>query len=149
MSLRRPTVAHLLFIIKISPFCDVAQTSDCGISFIGPFCDVAQTFDCGISFISHLCGVAQTPDCGMSFICLPFEASLQTPDRFSVICFTFQVVQPLYYWSEHHYFCSWRIHACICYIFCPNCLASTFKVLTWLVDLARSWWRRSHGWRVR
>ena len=26
------------------------------------------------------------PDCGMSFICLPFEASLQTPDRFSFIC---------------------------------------------------------------
>ena len=40
----------------------------------------------------------------MNFICLPFEASLQTPDRFSVICFTYQVVQKLYYWDEHHYF---------------------------------------------
>ena len=29
----------------------------------------------------------------MIFICLPFEASLQTPDRFSVICFTYHVVQ--------------------------------------------------------
>ena len=33
MSLRCPTVAHLLFTFEISPFCDVAQTSDCGISF--------------------------------------------------------------------------------------------------------------------
>ena len=32
MSLRRPTVASLLFII--SPFRDVAQTSDCGIAVI-------------------------------------------------------------------------------------------------------------------
>ena len=31
----------------------------------------------------------------MNFICLPFEASLQTPDRFSVICFTYHVVQIL------------------------------------------------------
>ena len=30
MSLRRPNVAHLLFTFEISPFCDVAQTSDCG-----------------------------------------------------------------------------------------------------------------------
>ena len=30
MSLRRPTVAHLLYTFDISPFCDVAQTSDCG-----------------------------------------------------------------------------------------------------------------------
>ena len=31
MSLRRPTVALLLFTFDISPLCDVAQTSDCGI----------------------------------------------------------------------------------------------------------------------
>ena len=34
MSLKRPTVARLLFTYNISPFCDVAQTSDCGISVI-------------------------------------------------------------------------------------------------------------------
>ena len=28
----------------------------------------------------------------MSFVCLPFEASLQTPDRFSVIYFTRQTL---------------------------------------------------------
>ena len=29
------------------------------------------------------------------------------------------------------------LHVYICYTLCPNCLASTFIVLTWLVDLAR------------
>ena len=33
MSLRRPTVALLLFTFNESPFCDVAQTPDSGISF--------------------------------------------------------------------------------------------------------------------
>ena len=33
MSLRRPTEALLLFTLNKSPFCDVAQMSDCGISF--------------------------------------------------------------------------------------------------------------------
>ena len=33
MSLRCPTVALLYFTFNESPFCDVAQTSDCGISF--------------------------------------------------------------------------------------------------------------------
>ena len=47
------------------------------------------------------------------------------------------------YWPAHVQ------HVCICYILCPNCLASTFIVLTWLVDLARCWRRRSYGWRVR
>ena len=159
MSHRRPTVACLLFNYHISPFCDVAQTSDCGIVvfyfsikalsvmsprrptvaflfkpllwcrpdvrlwhfFSSPFCDVALTSDCGISlqalsvmsprrptvaflfkpflwrrpdvrlryfFLSPLCGVAKTPDCGIFFfiiICSPFGASLQTPDRFPFI----------------------------------------------------------------
>ena len=35
------------------------------------------------------------------------------PIGFSVICFTYQVVQKYYYWIEHHYFCSWCIRACI------------------------------------
>ena len=66
MSLRCPTVADLLFTFVIGPVCDVAQTSDGGISFkalsvmslrrptvvflLSPLCDVAQTSDCGISF---------------------------------------------------------------------------------------------------
>ena len=53
MSLRRLTVALLLFTFDISPLRDVAQTSDCGThcrlySIISPFCGVALTPDCGI-----------------------------------------------------------------------------------------------------
>ena len=68
MSLRRPTVVLLSFTFNISPFCDVAQTSDCGMhcylySIISPLCDVALTPDCGIviSFVSSR-GVIQTLD---------------------------------------------------------------------------------------
>ena len=53
MSLRRPTVALLLFTFDISPLCDVAQTSDCG------------THCLLFSIISPLCGVAPMPDCGI------------------------------------------------------------------------------------
>ena len=53
MSLRRPTVALLLFTFDISPLRDVAQTSDCGTH-----CHL-------YSNISPLCGVALTPDCGI------------------------------------------------------------------------------------
>ena len=56
MSRRRPPVALLLFTFHISPLCDVAQTSDCGI---------LVTLNFGIS---PLWGVAQTPNWGMSFI---------------------------------------------------------------------------------
>ena len=66
MSLRRPTVALLLFTFDISPLCDVAQTSDCGTHchlyfIISPLCGVALTPDCGIvtSFVSSR-GVIQT-----------------------------------------------------------------------------------------
>ena len=94
MSLRRSTVALLLFTFDISPLCDVAHTSDCGMfvfyfqykpfmwclsdvrlwhvrllfSVISPLRDVAQTSDCGMFVIyfriSPLCDVAQTSDCG-------------------------------------------------------------------------------------
>ena len=41
------------------------------------------------SIISPLCGVALTPDCGIVNLFLPFEASLQTPDRSSLISLGF------------------------------------------------------------
>ena len=66
MSLRRPTVALLLFTFDISPLCDIAQTSDCGTH-----CHL-------YSIISPLCGVAQTPDCGISFKAL-YVVSLRRP----------------------------------------------------------------------
>jgi hypothetical protein len=85
MSLRRPTVAFLLFNFYISPLCDVAQTSDCGIQIIyfhyKPFSRCrTQTSDCGtycylLFNISPLCGVAPTPDCGMLIFTLRGVAS--------------------------------------------------------------------------
>ena len=87
MSLRRPTVALLLFTLDISPLCDVAQTSDCGIWLftfdISPLCDVAQTSDCGMhyllfSIISPLCGVALTPDCGIVILGFSSRGVIQT-----------------------------------------------------------------------
>ena len=85
MSLRRPTVACLLFTFNISPFYDVAQTSDCGISVIYfhykpfPRCRIDVRLWPGLSFtfnISPLCGVAQTPDCGIVNLFAPlFEES--------------------------------------------------------------------------
>ena len=40
--------------------------------------------------MSPLCGVALTPDCGIVNLFLPFEASLQTPDRSSTILLGFR-----------------------------------------------------------
>ena len=66
MSLRRPTVALLLFTFDISPFRDVAQTSDCGTH-------------CRLySIISPLCGVALTPDCGIVILAFSSRGVIQT-----------------------------------------------------------------------
>ena len=66
MSLRRPTVTCLLFTFDISPVCDVAQTSDCGM-FVFYF-----------SVISPLCGVALTPDCGIIILAVSSRGVIQT-----------------------------------------------------------------------
>ena len=66
MSLRRPTVALLLFTFDISPLCDVAQTSDGG------------THRRLYSNISPLCGVALTPDCGIVISFVSFRGVIQT-----------------------------------------------------------------------
>ena len=77
----------LVFTFDISPLCDVAQTSDCGmLSFtfnISPFCDVAQTSDCGMhcylySIISPFCDVALTPDCGIVISFVSSRGVIQT-----------------------------------------------------------------------
>ena len=77
----------VLLSYNISPLCDVAQTSDCGVFLfltlnISPLCDVAQTSDCGThchlyTIISPLCGVALTPDCGIVIFIYPFEESFR------------------------------------------------------------------------
>ena len=66
MSLKRPTMALLLFTFDISPLCDVAQTSDCGTH-------------CHLHFnISPLCGVALTPDCGITILAVSSRGVIQT-----------------------------------------------------------------------
>jgi hypothetical protein len=145
MSLRRPTVAFLLFIFYISPLCDVAQTSDCGmycylLFSISPLWGVALTPDCGMLFIFTFRGVASDTRSAFFYF---IGSSGGLPPDFLFIHFCYADIMPcVYYFSAHVH------HVCICYILCPNCLASTFKVLTWLVDLARCWRRRSYGWRV-
>ena len=68
---------HACHFFYISPLCDVAQTSDCGMLVIyfwyKPFMwcrsDIRLWHSCYLNFdISPLCGVAPTPDWGMSFI---------------------------------------------------------------------------------
>ena len=134
MSLRRPTVALLLFTFDISPLCDVAQTSDCGTH-----CHL-------YSIISPLCGVALTPDCGIVISSVSFRGVIQTLDWPSVLLWDFGRTTarlPFYFpciitsLSDALVNLFIRIHVYICYILCPNCLASTFIVLTWLVDLSR------------
>jgi len=66
MSLRRPTVALMLFTFDISPFCDVAQTSDCGTHYLL------------FSIISPLCGVALMPDCGIVILAFSSRGVIQT-----------------------------------------------------------------------
>ena len=78
MSLRRPTVALLLLTFQYKPF--MWRRSD-----------VRLWHYCYLLFnISPLCGVALTPDYGIVNLFLPFEALLQTPDRFSVISLGFR-----------------------------------------------------------
>src|SRR3954465_6024279 len=96
MSLRRPTVALSLFTFDISPLCDVAQTSDCGILVIyfhyKPFsrCRLDVRLRHTLSFtFQYKPFMWCRPDARLlhvNFI-LPFEASLQTPDQSSAIFF--------------------------------------------------------------
>ena len=66
MSLRRPTVACLSLTFNISPFCDVAQTSDCGMHCLL------------FSILSPLCGLALTPDCGIVILAFSSRGVIQT-----------------------------------------------------------------------
>ena len=110
------------------------------------------------SVISPLCGVAPTPDCGIIILHFPLEESFRHSFGTSITILQFpleasfrpslgtQYLLSLYLNALVNLFICFMFY--ICYILCPNCLASTFIVLTWLVDLARCWRRRSLGWRV-
>ena len=99
MSLRRPIVAFLLFTFDVSPLCDVAQTSDCGIIVIyfhyKPFsiCRLDVRLWHALSFtFQYKPFMWCRPDARLRHVnlLLPFEASLQTPDRSSAILLGFR-----------------------------------------------------------
>ena len=127
MSLKRPTVACLSFTFNISPLCDVAQTSDCGTH-----CHLHSN-------ISPLCGVALTPDCGIVNLFLPFEASLQTPDRSSVISLGFREdYRPTsLYFPMHYYLVVW-VHFLIC------SYASCLHLLYLMSELSCEYFHSTH-----
>ena len=144
---RRPTVAcTVIYSLNISPLCDVAQPSDCGTH-------------CHLHFnISPLCGVALTPDCGIVILYLPFRGVFQTLDWPSVLLWDFgrTTARLLFYFpcviiplSECALLiCSYA--SCLHLLYLMSILSCEyFHKLTWLVDLARCWRRRSYGWRVR
>ena len=85
MSLRRPTVANLLFIFLISPLWGVTQTPDCGMPVIyfryKPF--MWRRLD---ARLRH------------ALFYYPFEASLQTPDR--CILFLFPDCLSMFYMNN-------------------------------------------------
>ena len=167
MSLRRPTVALLLFTFDISPLCDVAQTSDCGMLVIyfqyKPFmwCRSNVRLWHALSFIFYyklfmwcrldarlrhcyfFCFLSRSHSDTRLALSIIFGISRGLPPDFSLffLCMIISLSECTC-WSVHMHL------VYICYILCPNCLASTFIVLTWLVDLARCWRGRSHGWRV-
>ena len=99
ISLRRPTVALLLFTFDISPLCDVAQTSDCGIIVIyflyKPFmrCRIDVRLWHILSFtFQYKPFMWCRPDARLRHVnlLLPFEASLQTLYWPSVISLGFR-----------------------------------------------------------
>ena len=127
MSLRRPTMALLYFTFFSSPFCDVAPTSDCGICFKALYV-VSLRRPTVASFpyiyLFTFRGVASDTRSEIIYVLLGFQADYR--------CFPFTyLVMLIFECTLVNY--SWRIHACICYILRPNCLASTFKVLTGLL----------------
>ena len=135
---------RLLFSV-ISPLCDVAQTSDCGIIIILAVSSrgVIQTlvwhqyyyYSCIFLSRSH-----SDPRLAPVLLFCSFRSRRHSDPRLA------PSIYYLYVWS--HWLTVHVLHVYICYTLCPNCLASTFVVLTWLVVLARCWRRRSLGWRV-
>ena len=148
------TVACLSFTFNMSPLCDVAQTSDCGthcllFSVISPLCGVAPTPDCGIIILAVSSrGVIQTLVWHRYYYSCSFLSRSHSDPRLAPSIYfgisgglppDFSVIAPciIVSMSERICYSVHMLHVYICYILCPNCLASTFIVLTWLVDLAR------------
>ena len=146
MSLRRPTVAPLSFTFNISPLCDVAQTSDCGMSGIyfwyKPFMwcrfrrpTVARTV-IYFSIISPLCGVALTPDCGIVISFVSFRGVIQTLDWPSVLHWDFgrTTARLPFYFPTHCYLVVWvrfvNRFICIMFTFVISYVRTVLRVLS-------------------
>ena len=156
MSLRRPTVACLSLTFNISPLCDVAQTSDCGM-FVSYFqnkpfmrCRSDVRLWHALSFFfCYKPFMWCRPDARLRhyYSCSFLSRSHSDPRLAPSIYFgisgglppDFSVISPciIVSMSECTCYSVHMLHVYICYILCLNCLASTFIVLTWLVDLAR------------
>ena len=130
MSLRRPTVASMLFTFIISPFWDVAQMSDCGIAVIYfhykpfPRCRVDVRLWHALSFtFQYNPFMWCRSDARLRHVnlFLPFEASLQTPDRSSVILLGFREDYRLTSFLFNMP-CKFIIRVCIAYCSCASCL---------------------------
>ena len=175
MSLRRPTAAVLLFTFNISPFCDVTPTSDCGISFkalsvmsprrstvaflLKPFLWCRPDVRLWHFFLSPLCGVTKTPDCGIIFLYLFVHLSRRR-FRHPIGNYLCSVgisggLPPFpFYWPCYDNFeCTlvnlFMTHPCMHLLYLTSKLSCEyFQSTHWLVDLARCWRRRSHGWRI-
>ena len=174
MSLRRPTVACLSFTFPYKPFMwcrsDVRLWHACHLLFnISPLCDVAQTSDCGIIVIlysdkSPFCGVALTPGWGNVFYFIFTFRGVASDTRSAFFLFYWDFGRttarlPFFISAVQFFNTCMRIinyahvhHVLHLLYLMSKLFASTFKVLTGLslaIVLARCWRRRSYGWRVR
>ena len=130
--------------MNISPLCDVAQTSDCGMFVFyfqyKPLCDVAQTSDCGthchlFSVISPLCGVALTPDCGIVILFVSFRGVIQTLDWPSVLLWDFgrTTTRLLFYFHASLSLCLSalvNLFICIMFTFVISYVRTVLRVLS-------------------
>ena len=132
MSLRRPTVAHTAFILCYKPF-----------MWCRPDARLWHYYPCSFLSRSH-----SDPRLApvLLFLQFPLEESFRPSFGTRYLFWEFgRTTARLLCYSpcnivsmpERTYYSVLMHHVYICYILCPNCLASTFIVLTWLVDLAR------------
>ena len=133
MSLRRPTVACLSFIFCYKPF-----------RWCRPDARLRHYYSCSFLSRSH-----SDPRLApvLLFLQFPLEESFRPSFGTQYLFWDFgrTTARLLCYYphallismSERTCYSAHMLHVYICYILCPNCLASTFIVLTWLVDLAR------------
>ena len=133
----------VLFTFLPSPFCDVAPTSDCGISFKALYV-VSLRRPTVASFpyiyLFTFRGVASDTRSVVIYVLLGFQADYRRfpfflPRYANIILMCIDELIML--------------HPCMHLLYLTSELSCEyFQSTHWLVDLARCWRRRSHGWRV-